>query len=561
LTLANTGKTCSLEGEAMRFSQLTLAKKLFIAFSCCALMTLLVGGLGLLGAEHLGRQLTLVFNDLGKISQLSTIQKNAIEQNRDLYRLLSTSGFGSDPKVRETIVADIAANRSAMEAFVADSDGSNLIDVEKRTGAVQLGEALPAYLSSAQTLEGHLDRSDLFAARTQMANDTFPKYEQVMAALKVLTDHNATSSASSVAAAKDGLQSLKWELGGAVIAAIVLALAFGLLISRLISVPLRRAVQSAQRIAAGDLTHRLYGEGFDEVGQLLAALASMQDSLHGTLQAIGSASGQLTAAADSLSQETDKSTAALTRQREEVQQAATAVTQMTTAVEEVAQNSASTLKASTSAREQSDRGLGQARESMMTINSMAEVVAVSTDKVNGLAEHIRVIGDVLEVIRGIAKQTNLLALNAAIEAARAGEQGRGFAVVADEVRALAHRTQNSTGEIETMIVAIQLRAEEAVSAIAQSASLAKISQQSTAEAGGALEKIAESVAAINDQNAVIASAAEEQTEVAREVDRNLLNIHSATIKAAESAAGIHRSSEDLKRLAGQLNRMVGQFRF
>lgn len=545
----------------MRFSQMTLAKKLFIAFSCCALMTLLVGGLGLLGAEHLGRQLNLVFNDLGKISQLSTIQKNAIEHNRDLYRLVSTSGFGSDPKVRETIVADIAANRSAMEAFVADSDGSTLIDVEKRLGAVQLGEALPAYLSSAQTLEGHLDRSDLFAARTQMANDTFPKYEQVMAALKVLTDHNATSSASSVAAAKEGLQSLKWELGGAVIAAIVLALAFGLLISRLISVPLRRAVQSAQRIAAGDLTHRLYGKGFDEVGQLLAALASMQDSLHGTLQAIGSASGQLTEAADSLSQETDKSTAALTRQREEVQQAATAVTQMTTAVEEVAQNSASTLKASTCAREQSDRGLGQARESMMTINSMAEVVAVSTDKVNGLAEHIRIIGDVLEVIRGIAKQTNLLALNAAIEAARAGEQGRGFAVVADEVRALAHRTQNSTGEIETMIVAIQLRAEEAVSAMAQSASLAKISQQSTAEAGGALEKIAESVAAINDQNAVIASAAEEQTEVAREVDRNLLNIHSATLKAAESAAGIHRSSEDLKRLAGQLNRMVGQFRF
>ncbi|MEH3023600.1 MAG: methyl-accepting chemotaxis protein [Pseudomonas oryzihabitans] len=544
----------------MRFSQLTLAKKLFVAFSCCALMTLLVGGLGLVGAESLGQQLTLVFADLGKINQLGDVQKQAIEHNRDLYRLLATSGFGSDPKVREGIVADIATARTALEGFIASYADAAPGEADERAGIAQLGTTLPAYLASAQTLEEHLARSDLFAARTLMLSETFPRYQQVMAALKVLTEHNATSSASSVAAAKDGLLSLKWQLAAAVILAIVLALAFGSLIARLIAVPLRRAVQSAQRIAAGDLTHRLQSEGADEVGQLLVALSRMQDSLHGTLQAIGSASGQLTLAANGLSLETDRSNAALARQKEEVQQAATAVTQMTAAVEEVARNAASTLKASTSAREQSSRGLGQARESVTTIDSMAEVVAVSTEKVNGLAGHVRSIGDVLEVIRGIAKQTNLLALNAAIEAARAGEQGRGFAVVADEVRALAHRTQNSTGEIETMIVAIQASADEAVGAMARSADLAKVSQRSTAEAGKALERIAERVAAINDQNVVIASAAEQQTQVAREVDRNLLNIQAATLGAAEGAMSIHRSSEDLKSLAGQLNGMVGQFR-
>ncbi|APQ14575.1 hypothetical protein BJP27_21305 [Pseudomonas oryzihabitans] len=545
----------------MKFSQLTLAKKLLVAFSCCALMTLFVGGLGLLGAENLGRQLTLVFADLGKINQLSTIQKSAIEHNRDLYRLLATSGFGSDPKVRETILSDLAANKEAMGHFIQSYGEAATANPQERAGVEQLGRVLPAYLQSAAKLEENLGRNDLFAARNLMVTDSFPKYQQVMAALKVLTDQSAASSAASVAAAKDGLRSLKWQLGSVGLLALGLALAFGTLIARVISVPLRRAVQSAQRIAAGDLTHTLQGDTADEVGQLLVALSSMQRSLHGTLQAIGSASGQLTDAANSLSLETDRSNASLAQQKEEVQQAATAVTQMTVAVEEVAHNAASTLKASTSAREQSSRGLAQAKESIMTINSMAEVVAVSSEKVNGLAGHIQGIGDVLEVIRSIAKQTNLLALNAAIEAARAGEQGRGFAVVADEVRALAHRTQNSTGEIETMIMATQASAEEAVGAMAQSAVLAKVSQQSTTEASKALELIAESIAAINDQNVIIASAAEEQTQVAREVDRNLLNIQDATLKAAEGAVSIHQSSQGLKNLAGQLNQMVGQFKF
>lgn len=545
----------------MKFSQLTLAKKLLVAFSCCALMTLLVGGLGLLGAENLGRQLRLVFTDLGKINQLGNIQKSAIEHNRDLYRLLSTSGFGGDPKIRETILTDLAANKEAMGRLITSYSEAAIATSQERAGVEQLVKVLPAYLQSAEKLEEHLGRSDLFAARNLMVTDTFPQYQQVMAALKVLTDLSAESSAASVAAAKEGLRSLKWQLGSAGLLAIGLALAFGMLIARVISVPLRRAVQSAQRIAAGDLTHTLQSDTADEVGQLLVALSSMQGSLHGTLKAIGSASGQLTNAANSLSLETDRSHASLAQQKEEVQQAATAVTQMTAAVEEVAHNAASTLKASTSAREQSSRGLAQAKESITTINSMAEVVAVSTEKVNGLAGHIQGIGDVLEVIRGIAKQTNLLALNAAIEAARAGEQGRGFAVVADEVRALAHRTQNSTGEIETMIIAIQASTEEAVGAMAQSATLAKVSQHSTAEAGKALTLIAESVAAINDQNVIIASAAEEQTQVAREVDRNLLNIQGATLKAAEGAVCIHQSSQDLKNLAGQLNQMVGQFKF
>ncbi|WP_420849696.1 methyl-accepting chemotaxis protein [Pseudomonas rhizoryzae] len=286
----------------------------------------------------------------------------------------------------------------------------------------------------------------------------------------------------------------------------------------------------------------------------------MQGSLRDTLQQINSASNQLAQAAKGLSSATEDSTQSLSRQGAEIQQAATAVTEMTTAVEEVAQNAVSTSEASCSAREQADLGRRQAQESIATINSMASVIQVSTQKVDGLANQAREIGKVLEVIRGIAEQTNLLALNAAIEAARAGDQGRGFAVVADEVRALAQRSQNSTGEIEGMIVAIRNSADEAVAAMSQSRTLAEDSQRSTAAAGQALEQIAESVAGINDRNLVIASAAEQQAQVAREVDRNLVNIQDAALNTAEGAERTSRASHELADLAASLTQMVGRFR-
>ncbi|WP_019361670.1 methyl-accepting chemotaxis protein, partial [Pseudomonas asplenii] len=334
----------------------------------------------------------------------------------------------------------------------------------------------------------------------------------------------------------------------------------GMFISRAISAPIAVAVRNAQRIAGGDLTQAIESRRRDEVGQLLTALGDMQGGLKGTIQQIASAADQLSSAAEELNAVTEESGRGLTRQNDEIQLAATAVTEMSAAVEEVARNATSTSEASRNTSTEAASGRDQAREAVKAITSVNNEIGQSTVIVDELAGSVRDIAKVLDVIRGIAEQTNLLALNAAIEAARAGEQGRGFAVVADEVRALAARTQASTGEIEAMIASVQSRADDAVKAMGNSRSLASSTQELAQATGESLERIARSIAEINDRNLLIATASEEQANVAREVDRNLVNIQDLSTQTAAGANQTSASSQELSRLAISFNNLVTTFK-
>ncbi|WP_408003688.1 methyl-accepting chemotaxis protein [Pseudomonas asplenii] len=286
----------------------------------------------------------------------------------------------------------------------------------------------------------------------------------------------------------------------------------------------------------------------------------MQGGLKGTIQQIASAADQLSSAAEELNAVTEESGRGLTRQNDEIRLAATAVTEMSAAVEEVARNATSTSEASRNTSTEAASGRDQAREAVKAITSVNNEIGQSTVIVDELAGSVRDIAKVLDVIRGIAEQTNLLALNAAIEAARAGEQGRGFAVVADEVRALAARTQASTGEIEAMIASVQSRADDAVKAMGNSRSLASSTQELAQATGESLERIARSIAEINDRNLLIATASEEQANVAREVDRNLVNIQDLSTQTAAGANQTSASSQELSRLAISFNNLVTTFK-
>ncbi|MDP2147861.1 MAG: methyl-accepting chemotaxis protein, partial [Pseudomonas sp.] len=200
------------------------------------------------------------------------------------------------------------------------------------------------------------------------------------------------------------------------------------------------------------------------------------------------------------------------------------------------------------------------QETVSAIERMSGDVQGTATLIGALAEESRDIGKVLDVIRGLADQTNLLALNAAIEAARAGEAGRGFAVVADEVRALAHRTQQSTSEIERMIGSIQAGTEQAVDSMRNSTERAESTLNIAKGAGMSLDTINSAIIEINERNLVIASAAEEQAQVAREVDRNLVNIRDLSVQSATGASQTSAASSELSRLAVDLNGMVGRFR-
>jgi len=344
------------------------------------------------------------------------------------------------------------------------------------------------------------------------------------------------------------------------IIATVLTLLFAWLLTKSITQPIDSALKAAEDIAEGDLTRTITVDGTDEAGRLLAAMLKMQSKLRDTLQRISGSATQLASAAEELNAVTDESARGLSQQNNEIEQAATAVNQMTSAVEEVARNAVSTSEASKNATTSASDGRDLVQETVSAIERMSNDVQSTSTLIGNLADESRDIGKVLDVIRGLADQTNLLALNAAIEAARAGEAGRGFAVVADEVRALAHRTQQSTSEIERMIGSIQGGTEQAVNSMRSSTERAESTLNIAKGAGLALDTINSAVVEINERNLVIASAAEEQAQVAREVDRNLVNIRDLSTQSATGANQTSAASNELSRLAVDLNGMVARFK-
>ncbi|WP_446676523.1 methyl-accepting chemotaxis protein [Pseudomonas luteola] len=291
----------------------------------------------------------------------------------------------------------------------------------------------------------------------------------------------------------------------------------------------------------------------------MTSTLAMQANLRDTIRHIGDSSTQLASAAEEMHAVTEESSQGLQRQNQEVEQAATAVNEMTAAVEEVARNAASASDAAQLSERATYTGSERVSQTVDAIQILAATVETTSNEVQGLATQAQSISKVLDVIRAIAEQTNLLALNAAIEAARAGEQGRGFAVVADEVRALAHRTQASTREIEQMIGGIQVGSEQAVRSMQQSCHEARASLDIAQEAGAALAQIAQAITDINEKNLLIATASEEQAQVARAVDYNLVSIRDLSIQTSAGANQTATASAELSRLAVDMNRLVMRF--
>ncbi|WP_312155177.1 methyl-accepting chemotaxis protein [Pseudomonas sp.] len=341
---------------------------------------------------------------------------------------------------------------------------------------------------------------------------------------------------------------------------LLLTIALAWLLTRSIVSPLREAIRVAQNIADGDLSHAVQATGRDEATQLMHALAAMQASLKDALRLIGDSSHQLAAASEQMSAITQQTSGDLNRQSDEIQQAATAVTEMSVAVEEVARNTVSTSEISRQSEDAARRGRERVGEAINSISKMSHDVHEASRQIEALALLSQQVGKVLDVIGAIAGQTNLLALNAAIEAARAGEAGRGFAVVADEVRALAARTQSSTLEIEEMVNAIREGTARVVESMHSNSQQVGHTLQVAELAGQALDEITNGATTIHERNLVVASATEEQAQVAREVDRNLLNIRDLAVQTSEGADQISAASQELASLSIGLSGMMKRFR-
>ncbi|MCF8982535.1 HAMP domain-containing protein [Pseudomonas syringae] len=534
----------------------SFAKKLMAAFIVCAMITLAVGGLGMLGINRLSDALELTFsNNLVSVASTNETMTALTTHNRGLYRLLDARDKATAEKMRQSINAELERAQKVYSVYRATPQ-----EDDERAAGDQYDALMSAYMSASQNIFDLQQAGKLEDARNRLNALADGEFNKARGYLQIMIDSNKRQIKEGAEAA-DRLQSTSvFMLTAGIVIAFVVAIMLGILITRMITGPLRSAIEVAQRIASGDLTQSVSSTRGDEAGHLLNAIGTMQGNLKRTIQEISSASDQLASAAEELGAVTEESTRGLTRQNDEIQQAATAVNEMTAAVEEVARNAVSTSEESKSLATDAANGRGQVDNTVKGIGTMVREITESTGSVTTLAGHVRDISKVLEVIRSIAEQTNLLALNAAIEAARAGEQGRGFAVVADEVRALAHRTQASTVEIEGMIGTVQSGADGAVAAMSKSLATATSTQELAQRAGSALEKITSGVGMINERNMVIASASEEQAQVAREVDRNLVNIQELSAQSAAGANQTSASSQELSRLAISFNTMVAQFK-
>ncbi|BBN63435.1 methyl-accepting chemotaxis protein [Pseudomonas sp. KUIN-1] len=534
----------------------SFAKKLMAAFIVCAMITLAVGGLGMLGINRLSDALELTFsNNLVSVANTNETMTALTTHNRGLYRLLDAKDKAAAEKMRQSINGELERAQKVYAIYRATP-----LEDDERAAGDQYDALMPAYMSASQNIFDLQQAGKLEDARNRLNALAEGEFNKARGYLQIMIDSNKRQIKEGAEAA-DRLQSTSvFMLTAGIVIAFVVAIMLGIVITRMITGPLRSAIEVAQRIASGDLTQSVSSTRGDEAGHLLNAIGTMQGNLKRTIQEISSASDQLASAAEELGAVTEESTRGLTRQNDEIQQAATAVNEMTAAVEEVARNAVSTSEESKSLATDAANGRGQVDNTVKGIGTMVSEITESTGSVTTLAGHVRDISKVLEVIRSIAEQTNLLALNAAIEAARAGEQGRGFAVVADEVRALAHRTQASTVEIEGMIGTVQSGADGAVAAMSKSLATATNTQELAQRAGSALEKITSGVGLINERNMVIASASEEQAQVAREVDRNLVNIQELSAQSAAGANQTSASSQELSRLATSFNTMVAQFK-
>jgi methyl-accepting chemotaxis protein len=448
-----------------------------------------------------------------------------------------------------------------------DPDNADQGNIEQAAQAQEQAETLKTTVKD----EGYLTVLNEVSGHIAGFNEKLAEYTGLLAQEKTVYDQLHQRAAQVVdrvnqayVAEDASMQAELKKNAMLIIGSSALALLVGLLaawvITRLIVAPLRSVIRVAQQIAAGDLTAKVEVTRRDEMGQLMLAMQQMAAGLGTIVSGLQAGIERLAGSAQSLSAVTEQTNLEVNSQKEETEQVATAMNQMTATVHDVARNAEEAALAAQTADDKVESGQQVVRQSMARIEQLADSATSASSSIESLSAEIQNIGTVLEVIKSVAEQTNLLALNAAIEAARAGEQGRGFAVVADEVRALARRTQQSTEEIERLVSALRAAAQSSVQQIRSSGELVKLAVSDALQTESALGSIAAAVSLIQQMNQQIAAAAEEQSSVAEEINRSVTQIRASADHSSVAMRGNAASSVELAQLGGELRSMVGHFR-
>jgi methyl-accepting chemotaxis protein len=487
-----------------------------------------------------GQQGAEFIEQSGQVSQISRLMMQALDEARVRLDKSRKTGSGEEAKT--------GTIEQAVEAQKLAADLGGLI---KDAG----------YQTVLSEVSGHITNfGDKLNEYTGLLADEAKVSQQLAASAKTVVQQVNHAYDVEDESVSSELQANTLRIIGSSVLALLVGLIAAWVITRLIVAPLRSVIATAQRIASGDLSGNVPVNRRDEIGQLMSAMQQMGAGLSGIVSGLQAGIEQLATSAHSLSAVTEQTNLEVSSQKEETEQVATAMNQMTATVHDVARNAEEAAQAAQTADVKVDSGQRVVRQSMARIEELAASANSASDSIENLSAEIQNIGKVLSVIKSVAEQTNLLALNAAIEAARAGEQGRGFAVVADEVRALAKRTQQSTEEIERLVTRLQTGAQASVVQIQSSGELVKLAVSDALQTESALGSIAAAVSLIQQMNQQIAAAAEEQSSVAEEINRSVTSIRASADQSALAMQGNAASSIELASLGMELKGMVGHFR-
>ncbi|MDH0303917.1 MULTISPECIES: methyl-accepting chemotaxis protein [unclassified Pseudomonas] len=490
--------------------------------------------------------------------QTQVLLKMADGQQGNVIGLLDTLGRHVDSASQQSQVPAYAF--SPRDAFARMGDAA--LDAADNSLAQLLRGIAPLDLPQALTQRPRAEL-DRYRAALRQYRSAALEVEQLQDNMEKLGEELQTVSIAlgerKVAQRDSEALAARSLLTSVAILALLVGVLAGWLITRQITHPLRQVLEQASRIAGGDLGRLDTVQRRDEMGQLQARMCEMTLSLRELLGGIDDGVGHLSRAACELASSSADTRERISQQREETDQVATAMNQMSATVQEVAQSAEQASVAATTADSQARLGDQVVAEAVARIEQLAGQMDHCLKAMGHLAGESQRIGSILDVIKSVSEQTNLLALNAAIEAARAGEAGRGFAVVADEVRGLAQRTQQSTEEIEQLIESLHRGTDEVTGLLDDSKRLTEQSVELSRKAGSALGQITETVSAIQGMNQQIATASEEQSVVAEQINRSVMNVRDVSDRTSVASEQTAASSGELEQLGQQLRGMVGRF--
>jgi methyl-accepting chemotaxis protein len=472
-----------------------------------------------------------------------------VDTNSDQYRSLVEMHDENITQARQRVVKFFQTTRS--QTAQARQQGFMAL-FEKWAATTQ-------EIERQRTEEGRVGRSTAIELSFNEGSEHFDAMRQVIDELTGQVEKDAEAAMQAARATVENNHVIQFSSLGFGLALCGLLI---LVFPRMITGPLYRVIGAIEDLAGGegDLTLRLNVESRDELGRLAGSLNQFLEKLHDLIGRVAVTSSQVRESSDRLLQLNGQTQEMVTNQHMSTDMVATAVNEMSATVQEVAKSASTAAQAASQADADARQGSGRVNSTTIAIRELAQDVEQATGVIHTLKSEAEGVGSVLDVIRGIAEQTNLLALNAAIEAARAGEQGRGFAVVADEVRTLASRTQQSTTEIQEMIERLQGGAQDAVAVMDAGREKFQKSVELAESAGQSLNEITQAVAAIRDMNAQIASAAEEQSTVTEDINRNVTEISASSDHTSQVSAQAAQASSILSEHAQELDQIVQNFK-